>query len=68
MKFFTKERFARIQALVAMNPKLWKMPRFRAGSKKYPHHSDKECARRRGQKQHHKQVFSDMYNKKWPSA
>ena len=60
-------RMKRLMELVSMFPKLWRMPRFKAGSRKYPHHSDKECERRRGQLQHKLQVNYDRFNKKQPS-
>ena len=57
--------FATAQALVLdTNQRGWRLPRFKMPGTPHPHHSNKECARRRLQLQHTNQVSADLKIKK----
>jgi len=61
-----RARMIKLRGLLDMFPKLWRMPKFKMGSKSYPHHNTGECARRRKQLCFRNQVIMDERTKRQP--
>lgn len=64
MKADDPKRMKQLLGLIQAFPKLWKWPKLKVESKKYPHHNEQEMARRSGQTQHHNQVKIDRETKR----